>query len=254
MLVSTYFHFVMNILITGAAQGIGAAIATNLANISNTLILIDLQEDKLQEFSKSIETKCKEIKLLSGDLTDLNFINEIDTFIKNNQIDVLVNNAGIAHKLSELKDLSNNELELALKLNVQAPFYLMQSFLRNITQTGSQIINVASRANIYGYTKMGIYAASKSALTSLTGTVALENPNVKAVTIIPGRTNTPLQKMLRGEDEASKTQTPEYVGEIIAKVINGEIKTNSGDFVLIDFSEHKVSSELEKADLYNQMI
>lgn len=243
----------MNILITGAAQGIGAAIATNLALSTNKLFLVDLQKEKLDTFVQTLSSKCEVVQLV-GDLTQKDFLNILGNQIKENNIEVIINNAGFAPTLKAFQDLSDEEFEFSFKINVHAPFKLIQAAIAVMNVNGKgMILNVASRSNIYGYKNMAVYAATKSAISSFTGTVALENPNIKAITIIPGRTNTQMQSNLRGVEEAQKSQDPALVGSVIAQVVSGEIPTNSGEFVIIDFGNYKVMPELDKADLHSHM-
>jgi short-subunit dehydrogenase len=247
------FHF-MHILITGAAQGIGAAIAKQLCSLENTLILVDLQEDKLKVFAYEIRDNCKEVVEFSGNLTDPLFIDTIQKYIESNHIDILINNAGISHKLDSFENLSLDDLDTAYKVNLRAPFELIQSVIPGMKAKGSgTILNVASRANIYGYYHMAIYSATKAALTSLNGTIALENPEIRSITIIPGRTNTPMQANLRGSDVANQAQSPEYVAEVISQVIDGSIDVKSGELVIIDFGKHTVVTELDRRDLHKNM-
>jgi short-subunit dehydrogenase len=244
----------MQIMVTGAAQGIGAAIAKHLANKENTLTLVDLNADKLSSFAAELRPNCQNVVELAGDLTDPTFLDQLRAYIQTNHLDVLINNAGYAHALNYISDLSLDDLELSFKVNVKAPFALIQAAVPGMKLRGAGVIlNVASRANIYGYAKMAAYSATKAAVTSLNGTVALENTEIKSVTIIPGRTNTSMQANLRGADEAAKSQSPDYVGETVAKVVSGEIPAQSGDAVLIDFGEFRVLSELDKSDLHKHM-
>lgn len=244
----------MNILITGAVQGIGLSIAEHLCSGENILILVDKHQDKLESVKSELSNSCKEIVLLAGDLSEESFIQNLTSYIGNNTIDVLVNNAAIAHELKNFTELTTNDLDLAYRINIKTPFELMKSALTGMKNRGSgSIVNVTSRASIYGYPRMGIYAASKAAINSLSGTIALENSEIKVVTIVPGRTNTQLQAELRGKEEAENSQSPDFVGDIIAKVVTSEIPSNSGDHVLIDGGKYKVTSELSKEDLHRNM-
>ncbi len=244
----------MHILITGAAQGIGAAIARKLCSLENTLVLVDLQTEKLKVFSDEIRSSCKEIVEFAGDLTDPLFIDSIQRFMETTYIDVLINNAAITHKLNSFEKLNLDDLDRAYKVNVRSPFELIQSAIPGMKLRGKGVIlNVASRANIYGYYHMAIYAATKAAVTSLNGTIALENPEIKSITIIPGRTNTQMQATLRGAEEASKAQSPEFVGKIIAQVVSGEIDVKNGGIIIIDFGEYSIETELDKIDLHKNM-
>lgn len=243
----------MTILITGAAQGIGASMAKLLATPANVLILTDLQSDKLKEFIQSLPPT-KKVIAVGGDITQDSVIQQLGEVMVTESIDVLINNAGISNKLNLFEALTVDELDLSYKINVRAPFLLIQSALRVMkSKTSSMIINVASRANIYGYYRMAAYSASKAAVTALAGTVALENPNIKAITLIPGRTNTPMQANLRGTDEAMKAQSPDYVAEVLSKLISGEIQTESGNSVIVDFGAYKIVTELDRNDLHKNM-
>lgn len=244
----------MNILITGAAQGIGAATAKSLTSLENTLILVDLQADKLSDFANELRPACREIIEFAGDLGDPVFLEKLTTYISDGSIEVIVNNAAIAPKLDRFENLSANKLDIAYKINIRAPFEIIQSAIPFMRQNSKgMILNFASRANIYGYATMGIYAATKAAITSFSGTVALENPEIKSITIIPGRTNTEMQASLRGIEESANSQSPEYVASIVTEVIKGNIEVNSGDSVIIDFGKYKVVSELDKSDLHKNM-
>lgn len=243
----------MNILITGAAQGIGAAIATNLAVSTNKLFLVDLQKEKLNTVAQTLISNCEIVQLV-GDLTSEDFLVSLGSVIADNNIEVIINNAGFAPTLKSFDELSDEEFDFSFKINVHAPFRIIQYAIPVMNKNGKgMILNIASRSNIYGYKNMAVYASTKAAISSFTGTVALENPNIKAVTIIPGRTNTQMQSGLRGIEEAQKSQDPLLVGKVISQVVNNEIETKSGEFVIIDFGKCKVAPELDKADLHSHM-
>lgn len=249
----------MHILITGAAQGIGAAIAHQLAQKGHMLTLIDIKADVLEQTAQNLRSMGAEVKTLIGDLTDDNFMATLDTHLaqSTDKLDVVVNNAAIAHKLKEFDQLTDEEFDKSFAINVKAPFRLCKLGVKYMRPQGAgTIINIASRSNIYGYLHMGIYAATKAAITSFTGTLALENQDkgINAYTIIPGRTNTQMQASIRGQAEAQAAQPPEYVGEIVSKLIHNEIADiASGDSLLVSFGEYRVMKELDKADLHKKM-
>lgn len=248
----------MHILITGAAQGIGAAIAEQLATGTHTLTLVDLNGPKLEETATKLRAKGVQVITFVGDLTKPETLLQLDQALaaSNDKLDVLINNAGVAHPLKRFEELTDSDFDLGFAVNVKAPFKLSQLGLKYMLPQGAGvIINIASRSNIYGYLLMGVYAATKAAITSFTGTIALENADkgIRAYTVIPGRTNTPMQVALRGEAEAQNAQSPEYVGQIIAQLIEGKIPIQSGDSILVSFGEYRVMPELDKADLHKKM-
>lgn len=245
----------MKVLITGAASGIGQELAKFLAESADgvELVLVDLMAEKLNEVVTELK---KQVKVTSfvGNLADAAFLVELCDYLKSANLDVLVNNAAVAHELKDFSDLSDAEFDLAMSVNVAAPFKLTKAALPSMQKRKSgQIFNLASRANIYGYPKMGIYAATKAALTSFSQTIALEHPELKSVIVLPGRTNTTMQLNLRGKDVAENSQTPEFVAEVIGKSILGEYYVNNGDILLIDNSKWAVVTELFRADLHRNV-
>ncbi|MBL8015049.1 MAG: SDR family oxidoreductase [Candidatus Doudnabacteria bacterium] len=249
----------MHILITGAAQGIGAAIAAEVAKRGHTLTLVDVKGDVLTATAEKLRQQGAMVTVLIGDLTSADFISQLDAHLAQSpdKLDVLINNAAVAHPLRPFQDIPEEDLDQGLAVNVKAPFKLAQIGIKYmLPQGGGTIINVASRSNIYGYIHMAVYAATKAAITSFTGTIALENKTtgIRAFTIIPGRTNTQMQAQLRGQAEASAAQPPEYVGEIVSKLIDNEIPgIESGDSLLVSFGEYRVMKELDKGDLHKKM-
>lgn len=245
----------MKVLITGAAGGIGKALAQFLAGSGavTELVLVDLAADKLNEVVINLK---KDVTVTSfvGNLADSSFLIELCDYVKSANLDVLVNNAAVAHTLKEFAELSDEEFNIGMDVNVRAVFKLTKASLPSMQQRKSgQIFNIASRANIYGYPSMGIYAASKAAITSFSQTIALENPELKSVIVLPGRTNTTMQLNLRGKEVAQTSQTPEFVADVIGKSILGEYYVNNGDILLIDNSKWAVVTELFRADLHRNV-
>lgn len=229
----------MIVLITGAAQGIGRAIAEGLAWAGNTLIIADLQEQKLEEAKSQLEHKCENIITFSGDLTEEQTRRKLVTQIKEEfgTLDVLINNAGITHDMKPLEDLSDAEYERVFSVNLKLPFQLMRDLLPTIKHSEKGwVINICSTANIGGHEQQAIYAATKAALASLTGSIAKESEgmtNIKAISVVPSSTDTELNAKLRGKSESAHTQSPQAVADVITMILNGQLEINSGDDVRI---------------------
>ncbi len=151
-------------------------------------------------------------------------------------LDVLVNNAGVTHKPKKFEEMSDEDFDFNFKVNTRLPFQLIRDFLPMMkAKNNGMIVNMSSAANISGYEDLSVYSASKAALSSLTDSVAKETKdmNIKAIAIMPSRTNTPMQVTVRGKEVASSSQPPEFVAEVIAQIINGEVSVNNGDDVRI---------------------
>ena len=226
------------ILVTGAGQGIGKAIATALARKDRTLFLADLNKPNLEEVQKELSASCKEVKIFVGDLTKENIRKKMVRSILENygSLDVLVNNAGVTHKPMSFEELTDHDFDFNFSVNTRLPFQLIRDFLPTMKASNNgMIVNMSSAANISGYEDLSVYSASKAALSSLTDSVAKETKelNIKAVAIMPSRTNTPMQVTVRGKEVAKSSQSPDFVASIIAKIVDGEIVVQNGDDVRI---------------------
>lgn len=223
-------------LITGAAQGIGKAIAIELAEQKYIILAADLDLDGLKQLQQDLDTT---VQIYPGDLTDPKLREEMfyEVWGFYERVDVLINNAGITHEPAPLYELSLEELRRNMAVNLEVPFALMHECLPHMLrrQQGT-IINITSTANIDGYPDLSIYAATKAALASLTDSVARETdefPNLKSVAVMPARTNTEMQRKVRGTQVAADSQSPRVIATVIGRLLSGEQSFNSGDNVVI---------------------
>jgi len=97
----------MKVLITGAASGIGRSLARELAHSVQTLILVDLNQPGLDELANELKLTGVTTKCFAGNLTDAPFLDELCAYLKVADIDVLINNAGVAHELKEFSQISD---------------------------------------------------------------------------------------------------------------------------------------------------
>ncbi|HUX50217.1 MAG TPA: D-threitol dehydrogenase [Spirochaetia bacterium] len=163
-------------LVTGAAQGIGNAIATLFAEKGASLILVDLQKDVTEVAAKLAKGGTKAIAL-TGDLTNGDDLNRfVEQGIREfGRIDVLINNAGVA--LLEYADvLPESYWDRTMALNLKAPFMLAQRVAREMigSKSGGRIVNIASQAAIVAFERHVAYCASKAAIVSMTQVLAVE--------------------------------------------------------------------------------
>ena len=196
-------------LVTGAARGLGQAIAIGLAEAGADLMLID--RDPMTETKEAILTQSRRVALMELDLGEMDgtlahsVINQ--SILQLNDLDILVNNAGIIRRLATV-EFTNADWQDVIDTNLTSAFYLCQAvgtyFLKNNKR--GKIINLASMLSFQGGYMVPSYTATKSALAGLTPALANEwaihGINVNA--IAPGYFETEVTAGIRSDTERNK--------------------------------------------------
>ena len=177
-------------LVTGATVGIGESFTRLLAKNGYNIVLVARDLPRLQERAKSLESTFGiATKVIQADLATDAGCKAIEDFITNNQIDVLINNAGFG--LNKAFTMSQLDAEQQmLDVLVRTPMRLMHVALPGMKERNKGvIINVSSVA---GWIAGGTYSASKSYLTVLSESLHTElaATNVKISALCPGFTRT----------------------------------------------------------------
>lgn len=161
-------------LITGAATGIGEAVATRFANAGATVCIADIDGAAAQEAAARIGGNAQSLAL---DVTDPAAVTKaVEMILKKNQrLDILVNNAGLAGKAAPVWEQTDADWRKVMAVNIDGPFYLCRAVLPHMRSRGyGRIVNIASVAGKEGNPNMVAYSASKAALIGLTKSVAKE--------------------------------------------------------------------------------
>lgn len=162
-------------LVTGAAKGIGKAIALLYAEKGADVILMDISDEVLN-VEKDIQKLGRKTLVLKTDLTKRDKVTEsvahaVDMF---GRLDILVNCAGVVF-LDDAENLSDEYWDTTIAVNLKAPFVLSQLTARQmIKQKSGCIINIASQAGFIALDKHIAYTASKAAIIGITKVMAAE--------------------------------------------------------------------------------
>ncbi len=212
------------VVITGASQGIGAAIARHFALEGARLALIARNREKLKAVASDLPLPQKEILVLPTDMRNASAVRVAVQSVRENfgRIDIFINNAGVGIN-KPVVELSEEEFDTIFETNVKAVFHTFRELIPVfLQQGGGQIINISSGAARIGAPGLAAYAASKAALNILSESVAGEvrNENIKISVLSPASTETRLMSnMSEASRSPSKAALKLTVDEVAEAVI-----------------------------------
>jgi NAD(P)-dependent dehydrogenase (short-subunit alcohol dehydrogenase family) len=182
------------VLVTGAAGGLGRAIATLFASHGATVVLADINEQGVRSVAEDLGGGTQ---WHGYDQADAASVEELAAI--SHPLDVLVNNAGIL-LFKPLLDCTVDEMRRVFDVDVVGLMVLSRTVARAmIERGGGVIVNVGSQLAFSGGELRGVYAAAKAAVSQFTRAAAVEwgRAGVRVVCMAPGRTITPLHERVR---------------------------------------------------------
>ncbi len=194
-------------IVTGAARGLGQAIAIGLAEAGSDIAVVDILDTRETE-SRITELGRKAIGI-NADLSKKESVDQIvmKTMDAFNQIDILCNNAGIIRR-APLTEFSEKDWDDVININQRTLFFLSQAVVKQFIKQGNggKIINTASMLSFQGGILVPSYTASKSAVMGLTRLMANEmaKHNINVNAIAPGYMATDNTAPLRADKERNK--------------------------------------------------
>ena len=192
----------MNILITGATRGIGKNIAETLS-IENNVFAIGRTEELLKKYKNYFVC----------DLADRKSLEQLGEYIKDNNIDILINNAG-EYIYSPIEDINEEQLSHIFKVNLVAPLYLISKSVPYMKkQKWGRIINIGSISGVMGEANASLYSSSKAGLIGATKALALElaEYGITVNTINPGWVDTDMGNSSANDGDWSKEEVIECI-------------------------------------------
>ncbi len=171
------------IIVTGAAQGLGAAVARHLHDQGARLILLDRNEAGLAEVKLRCPGAVAEVVDLSDSVATQHTIDRVVT----GPVDTVVHNAAIL-RVEPLEDVSLVSFQATMNVGIQAGFQLTKAVWPTMQNRGGALIFVSSRSGIEGFDNETAYCASKHALEGFSKCLAMEGEElgILSVTVTPG--------------------------------------------------------------------
>ena len=178
------------VVVTGAARGIGQAIAAKMAAAGADIALCDLQKDWLTETEVLVKNLGRKVMSYAVDVSKTEDVQGVVDQIEKDfgRVDVLVNNAGIT-KDTYLVRMTEADWDAVLSVNLKGAFLFTKAVARPMMkQRSGNIVNMASIIGLIGNAGQCNYAASKAGLIALTKSVAKElaSRNIRCNAVAPG--------------------------------------------------------------------
>jgi short-subunit dehydrogenase len=185
----------MDVVVTGASQGIGRSIALAFAGEGARVALAARSEDRLESVAAACRSRGGEALVVPTDVTDDAAVEGLREAVDTDwgAPDVLVNNAG-AFTPAPIADTDPDAFREQVDLNLTAAFVVTKAFLPAMVERGSgHLVYMGSVASLQGYPKSVGYCAAKHGLLGLARTVREETKSdgVRVTTVLPGATRTP---------------------------------------------------------------
>ncbi len=204
-----------NIMITGAAGGLGAETARLFAEVGGRLTLIDLDRSSLERLIATLPNPSLHTAV-TADIANEAAVGDIVNAMINRvgSVDVLLNIAGIIGPIERLEDYPLEAFETVLRTNVIGTFVTMKSVMKVMQAQGKgAIVNVSSISAVRGVKCEIGYGASKSAVSQMTKNAAVENGanGVRVNAVAPGWIATPMMEaVMEGRATTSQVIVTDY--------------------------------------------
>jgi short-subunit dehydrogenase len=189
-----------NIIVTGAANGIGRELVHVLLRKGAHVLALDINQQALAELNNVVDPDYKKkLTPYAVDVTDLREIEVLrDQIVSQfNQIDGLINNAGIIQPFVKLHELAYRDIDRVMEVNFQGCLFMTKAFLPYLLKSPSaHLINTSSMGGFLPVPGQAIYGAAKAAVKLMTeGLIEeLKNTNVKVSVVYPGAVGTNIMK------------------------------------------------------------
>lgn len=233
-------------LITGATSGIGEATARILANAGYNLIITGRRDDRLGSLANElIDKKHVDCFPLCFDIRKIEEVE--DAFyslpVEWREIDVLINNAGLAAGLSPIHEDEIEDWDRMIETNIKGLLYITRIVSPIMVENkGGHIINVGSIAGKEAYANGTVYCATKHAVEALTKGMRIDlNPfGIKVGSICPGAVETEFSVVRLKDDEANKKVYAGFsplqaqdIADTIMFMISRPAHVNIGDVLIL---------------------
>jgi NAD(P)-dependent dehydrogenase (short-subunit alcohol dehydrogenase family) len=237
-------------VVTGAAQGIGAGVVRRLLGEGAKVVAVDVQAIDLEAISPNATADAA-----LAIVTDVSTEPGCDAYLaqalgKFGRIDLFVNNAGILGASSDLAELSFEDFQRVMAVNVNSVFLGCRGAIRHMRERGGggAIVNMSSVAALRAGKNRCAYAASKAAIIALTKSAAVETgrDEIRVNAVCPSAVDTPMSDLVDRARAAAggrmniadrpipRKATPDEIANLVAYLLSDEAGFQTGGVYTID--------------------
>ena len=222
-------------VVTGAARGIGKAIALEFLGAGYFTALCC----RSARGADSLET---ELSSFAGNFMaspfDISQEGEIERFMgevarRRRRVDVLVNNAGVAH-VGSVEETDARQWDEIMAVNARGTFLMVKHSLP-LMSSGGHIVNIGSNASKRGFPGWAAYCASKFAVLGFTNSLREEmrDRGIRVSAVLPGPTETDIWNSLSGKWDRSKMMSPEAAAGVVLSVVRQPAGANVDEIDIV---------------------
>lgn len=205
--------------VTGAASGIGEAVARQLAERGAKVVIADLKLDAAEKVADAIKSSGGDAAAVAVDVGQMEQVEKavrftVDTFGK---LDVAVNNAGIGGTAAPLGDYSFDDWHKVIDVNLNSVFYSMKYEIAAMLKTGGgAIVNMASILGTNGFANAPAYVSAKHGVVGMTKAAAIDyaKKGIRITAVGPGFIETPLLGANMSEEAMSGLTSLHPIGRL----------------------------------------
>lgn len=221
-------------IVTGASRGIGRALAKKYVASGANIVVCATDESKLRALKSDCAQLSGSLEYVVGNLTKDTVREQLfdAALTRWNQVDLLVNNAGILGPRTRIDQFPDDEWDRVIDINLNAMFHLTKLVLRQMRQQNSgRIINVTSGLGKFGSATWGAYCVSKFGVEGLTEVIAdeIKDTNIEINAVNPGPTRTDMRAEAKPSEDPKSIPSPEDILDVFLYLASPEGKGNNGN-------------------------